>query len=114
MKLFPRVKWLGRQVNHSPTSTVEGNNDRSYTSIPPVCLHGGNGEYLNFLLCSKSMPTTAAAVELDDVNFSVREIPQKLGKRTQRPVLIYISKETVHGVEDSVRFRTWDTDFSVC
>jgi len=60
------------------------------------------------------MRTIVAAVELDDLNFSVREIPQKLGQRTQRLTLISISKETVDGVGDSVRFRTGDIDFSVC
>jgi len=37
---FPnRVKRPGRNVNHSPPSSEEVKNDRSYTSSSPICLH---------------------------------------------------------------------------
>jgi hypothetical protein len=34
------VKRLGRETDHSPPSSVEVKNARSYTSIPPVRLRG--------------------------------------------------------------------------
>jgi len=37
---FQKVKRPGRELNHSPPSTAEVKNKRSYASAPPVCLHG--------------------------------------------------------------------------
>jgi len=37
---FPRVKPPERAADHSPPSTVEVKNDWSYTSTPPIRLHG--------------------------------------------------------------------------
>jgi hypothetical protein len=34
------VKRPGREADHSPPSSVEVKNEWSYTSTPPVCLHG--------------------------------------------------------------------------
>jgi len=34
----PRVKWLGREADHSPPYSVKGKNVWSYTSTPPVHL----------------------------------------------------------------------------
>jgi hypothetical protein len=34
------VKRLGREADHSPPSTAEGKNARSYTSTPPIRFHG--------------------------------------------------------------------------
>jgi hypothetical protein len=34
------VKWPGREADHSPPSSAEVKNAWSYTSIPPVHLHG--------------------------------------------------------------------------
>ena len=33
------VKQLGREVNQSPPSIAEVNNEWRYTSAPPICLH---------------------------------------------------------------------------
>jgi hypothetical protein len=35
-----RVKWLGCEADHSPPSSAEVNNVWSYTSTPPIRLHG--------------------------------------------------------------------------
>jgi hypothetical protein len=38
---FPQaVKWSDHEADHSPLSTVTVKNDWSYTSTPPVYLHG--------------------------------------------------------------------------
>jgi hypothetical protein len=37
---FPGVKKLGCEANHSPPSSPEVKNVWSYTSNPPICLHG--------------------------------------------------------------------------
>jgi hypothetical protein len=34
------VKWPEREADHSPPSSAEVRNEWSYTSIPPVRLHG--------------------------------------------------------------------------
>jgi hypothetical protein len=34
------VKWPGHEADHSPPSTAEVKNAWSYTSIPPMHLHG--------------------------------------------------------------------------
>jgi hypothetical protein len=47
--LFLGVKWQGHEVDHSPPSNAEVENEWSYTSIPSVCLHGVEWEKLNFL-----------------------------------------------------------------
>jgi hypothetical protein len=50
--LSPRVKWLRREANHSPPSSVKVKNKWSYTSTPPVCLDGtyrGNLPYCTVL-----------------------------------------------------------------
>jgi hypothetical protein len=36
----PRVKRPGREVDHSPLSIAEAKNELSYTSTPPIRLHG--------------------------------------------------------------------------
>ena len=45
---FPGVKRPGREVNHSPPSSVEVNNEWSSTSTTPVCLHGIGREHFTF------------------------------------------------------------------
>ena len=40
--VFPGVKRLGYEGNHSPGSSVKGKNEWSYTSTPLICLHGMN------------------------------------------------------------------------
>jgi hypothetical protein len=37
---FPGVKRPGREADHSPLYSVEIKNAWSYTSIPPIRLHG--------------------------------------------------------------------------
>lgn len=37
---FPWLQRLWREANHSPPSSSEVNNGWSYTSTPPICLHG--------------------------------------------------------------------------
>jgi hypothetical protein len=37
---FPGVKWQGRETDHSLPSSAEVKNAWSYTSTPPICLHG--------------------------------------------------------------------------
>jgi hypothetical protein len=34
------VKWLGHETDHSPPSSAEVKNVWSYTSIPPIHIHG--------------------------------------------------------------------------
>jgi len=39
--LFPfEVKWPGCEADHSPAFNAEVKNARSFTTIPPICLHG--------------------------------------------------------------------------
>jgi len=38
--VFPGVKRLGFEADHSPGSSVKGKNEWSYTSTPLICLHG--------------------------------------------------------------------------
>jgi hypothetical protein len=40
-KHFPAVKRPGREADHSPPSSAEVKSAWSYTSTPPLCLHGG-------------------------------------------------------------------------
>jgi hypothetical protein len=37
---FPGVKRLAHEVNHSRPSSAKVKKEESYTSTPPVCLHG--------------------------------------------------------------------------
>jgi len=37
---FSGVKRLAREVNHSRPSSAEVKKEESYTSTPPICLHG--------------------------------------------------------------------------
>jgi len=37
---FQGANWLGREVQHSPLSSVEDKNEWSWTSAPPECRHG--------------------------------------------------------------------------
>jgi len=39
-KFFPRGKWLGHEVDHSPPTRVKVKNKWKYTKLPCVCLHG--------------------------------------------------------------------------
>jgi hypothetical protein len=39
---FPGVKGPGSEVNQLSPSSVEVKNEWSYTSTPPICLHGGD------------------------------------------------------------------------
>jgi hypothetical protein len=41
---FPRVKWPGCRVKNSPLGSTEFKNEWSYTSTPPICLHGVDTE----------------------------------------------------------------------
>jgi hypothetical protein len=34
------VKWPGHEADHSPPSSAKVKNAWSYTSTPPICLHG--------------------------------------------------------------------------
>ena len=45
-----------RDADHSHTSSVEVNNEWSYTSVPPICLHGvdGNNLLLSYFVLTKS------------------------------------------------------------
>jgi hypothetical protein len=38
--LSPRINWLGREADHSPPCSAEVKNAWSYTSTPPIRLHG--------------------------------------------------------------------------
>jgi hypothetical protein len=42
---FPELKWLGYKVDHAFASGAKVKNDWSYTSVPPVCLHGMSRNY---------------------------------------------------------------------
>jgi hypothetical protein len=45
---FPRGKTVGLEVDHSPASSAEVKNERSYTSTPPICHHGVDRETFTF------------------------------------------------------------------
>jgi hypothetical protein len=53
---FPGVKRPGRNVNHSPLSTVDVNNEWRYTSTPPLHLHGVSREVFTFYLYTFPYP----------------------------------------------------------
>jgi len=38
--LLPRVKWLEREADHSPSFSTKAKNTWLYTSTSPICLHG--------------------------------------------------------------------------
>jgi len=43
---YPEVKRSGRDVDQSHPSSAETKNEWSYTSTPPICLHGvGRGNF---------------------------------------------------------------------
>jgi len=42
----------GVKVNHSPPSSTEVKNEWSYTSTPPICLHGMDREKFAFIVVS--------------------------------------------------------------
>jgi hypothetical protein len=43
------VKRPGHDVDHSPPSSAEVTNEWSYTSVPPICLHGVDRDAFTFL-----------------------------------------------------------------
>jgi hypothetical protein len=47
--LIPGVNGPGCKADHSPLSSAEVRNELSYTSTPPVCLHGMQKDF-TFLL----------------------------------------------------------------
>jgi hypothetical protein len=48
----PGVNRQGREVHHSPPSTAEVKNEWSYTSTPPVYLHGLDTASITFYFSS--------------------------------------------------------------
>jgi len=46
---LPGVKWLERDVYHSPPSSAEIKNKRKYNSTPTLCLHGMYGKSLHVI-----------------------------------------------------------------
>ena len=47
----PPIEWVkgtGRDINHSPPSSAEVKNERSYTCVPPICLRGVDKENFTF------------------------------------------------------------------
>ena len=48
---FVKVKQPGLEVNHSSPSGIDANNEWSYTSSPPVCLHGMDKDNVTFYFC---------------------------------------------------------------
>ena len=44
----PGLKRMVREVNHSPSPSVEVKNEWRYTSAPPYCLHGLDKEKCTF------------------------------------------------------------------
>ena len=45
---FPRLKWPGCEVNHSPPFSAKCKNEWSCTSALPLCLHGMDRENFTF------------------------------------------------------------------
>jgi hypothetical protein len=45
---FPRVQQLEHDVDYSPASSTKVKNKWSYTSTPPICLHGINRDIFSF------------------------------------------------------------------
>ena len=83
---FSRVKQPGRAVDHSPAISVEVKNECSYTSAPPVCLHGVDitflGEFANFRKANVSFvmpvrPNGTTRLPLDEFSLSMRNTAQK-------------------------------------
>jgi hypothetical protein len=56
------VKWPEREADHLPTSSAKVKNEWSYTSTPPICLHGMYRD--NFLMYTiKYAPTDSNLVQ---------------------------------------------------
>ena len=57
---FLRLKRLGREFNHLPSSSTAVTNEWSYTSIPsPVCVHGVKREnYFFYFTCYVSLQSS--------------------------------------------------------
>ena len=51
--LFHR-RYSSQGVNHPPSLIAEAKNEWSYTSAPPVCLHGRHGGVITFTFTSCS------------------------------------------------------------
>jgi hypothetical protein len=49
----PSREQRGLSFNYSPPSSTEVKNEWSYTSIPPICLHGVDREIFTFIVISK-------------------------------------------------------------
>jgi hypothetical protein len=47
------VKLPWRDVDHSPIFSAKVKNELSYTCIPPICLHGTDGD--NFTFCYRAI-----------------------------------------------------------
>jgi len=47
-QFFPRSKATGCDVDHLPSSGAEAKKEWSYTSSPPICLHGMNRDSFTF------------------------------------------------------------------
>jgi hypothetical protein len=48
--LFPGVKHLGHEFDHSASSSADFKNKWGYTSIPVLCLHGVGRKNFTFIL----------------------------------------------------------------
>jgi len=61
---FPGIKWLGRDVNHSPLSGTEVMNECSYPYILPICLNGVDRHNFFIHPCSRKKSYTVNVAPL--------------------------------------------------
>jgi len=57
---FEGVKWTGHKDNHLPPSSSEVKNEKSYTSLPPICLCGTDRivSFLSFYISKQNIIKT--------------------------------------------------------
>jgi hypothetical protein len=59
---FPRVKRPCREVNHSPPTSAEFKNECSYTSTPPIYLHGVDRDAFTFTYTTHDVTSFKMAI----------------------------------------------------
>ena len=61
------VKQSGSEANDSPLSNAKVHNECSYTSTPPICLHGVDRETFTFYLYYKKLLDNFLSTELKKI-----------------------------------------------
>ena len=69
---FPGVKQLGCDFDHWPPSSTEIKNEWSYISVPPICLHCVDRDYICVCMCVCIHTHTHTHTEiLNNLNFGL-------------------------------------------